>query len=920
MDPINEKAITLRQDATLSQDATPAAQRSQQDQLSTQHHRSKVNGLGMWSAWERNFSNKLKACLDLVDNAVDAALWDSDDEEDEEEDNENRPGKSLTQMERWKKQSGRINISTEKHRLAMCDYDDDENNGEGENSNGSETSRAKPPSLIIHDVLGNGGVGGRESNANKMNGNAGKDGDKTGDATGDDDNDFVLIDDENTMCLHNDCVHPVKELRKILDVYNSDKTDSAIGENGVGVKQAAAAMSDLSIVITTRIDEEPLMMNYGDDDDDENSTPRVRKCLISIGVLSKKMQSSDNCVIPSWTLPIEFYIDEHNEKKKKKQDNGDSGTGVSEYMGETCRPVLLRELANITAHNALLGKTMKEYGGAALQNRRKYGIQRLAKHIELMVTSSKTKGTKSIKAPHPHQYLMILHKFGKHQPNSKREKDNNSAKAAVVKARNELDDLLRDLADEMPKTYLHIPPAPYFRIKINRETLKFQYWERHLVELHQIPLIIDRKNDFRTSEDWLIPENPDDCYQVKVSIGFDPSRANPQGSASHHNTNSFIGGQSCSLLIFSRISGRLFLKHDDARGILRLTNSGTNFCQGLTVIVDDYEGHLPLTPTKESLAFGLEDYGKIHERNLYAWLGALANVYWTHFFTLFKTKTALGNAVRAKMHDVIQLEQAEAKDLPTLRDGSFSSVEKLYFSRERVKGSIRPYKSDDTTWTLGPHTLVKLMEKKTPKLKPKKSTPKKRRATETTLLAGLDGYDSDGNDLMEGAPPSSVFDSASGPQDSDGNPMRERLDGRPVRASSKPQRFDEIHESFSVTRKKRMKTTTKDDKGGDAALKKKLKDVRMELKETQAELNASKATCDDLQIQLEERGQAKSEERRKLRELRVALNTAEAAHKAELEGIKKDHAAKVEALMARIGELEGRKEVEVEEDSTSFLI
>lgn len=269
------------------------------------------------------------------------------------------------------------------------------------------------------------------------------------------------------------------------------------------------------------------------------------------------------------------------------------------------------------------------------------------------------------------------------------------------------------------------------------------------------------------------------------------------------------------------------------------------------------------------------------------------------------------------MGRVLQLEQREAKDLPTLRDGSFSSVEKLYFSRERVKDSIRPYKSDDTTWTLGPHTLIKLREKKSPKPTPKKSTPKKRAAD----TAGLDGYDSDGNDLMEGAPPPSIFDNANASQDSDGGTMRERRDGRPVRASTKPQRFDEIQQmQASNSRKKRMKAaaSTKDVSGGDAALKKRLKEMRIELKETQAELNASKATCDDLQIQLEEKGQAKSAERKKVRELKVALIRSEAVHKSELEGIKKEHAKKIDALMARIGELEGRKDLEA--DPSSFLI
>jgi hypothetical protein len=135
-----------------------------------------------------------------------------------------------------------------------------------------------------------------------------------------------------------------------------------------------------------------------------------------------------------------------------------------------------------------LGKTMREFGGAAAKNRRKYGIQRLAKHIELMVSSSSSssskKNNKKVKPPHPHQYLMILHKFGKHRSNDRHTKNSD---AAIAKARNELDDLLRDLAEEMPRTYLHIPPAPYFKVRVNREVLQFQYWERHVRTL-----LIDR--------------------------------------------------------------------------------------------------------------------------------------------------------------------------------------------------------------------------------------------------------------------------------------------------------------------------------------------------------------------------------------------------------------------------------------------
>lgn len=429
-----------------------------------------------------------------------------------------------------------------------------------------------------------------------------------------------------------------------------------------------------------------------------------------------------------------------------------------------------------------------------------------------------------------------------------------------------------------------------------------------LVELHQIPLIIDRRNDFRTAEDWLIPENEEDTYEIKVSIGFDPSRANPHGSqnSADGTSKNFIGGQACSLLIFSRISGRLFLKHDDARGVLRLTNSGTNFCQGLTIIVDDYEGHLPLTPTKESLAFGMEDYGKIHERNLYAWLSALANVYWTYFHNMYKTKRALGNAVKAKISRINQLEQKEAIDLPTLRFGTFSTVEKLCFSRERVKDSIRPYKSELTKWTSGPSTLVKLGEWKAPKPKKQPNAAKKRKASDLAL----DGYDSDGNDLMSGAPPPSVLDAVTNGETPDQDdtqkddapkaPVRERLDGRPVRATREPVRFEEMPEA--PKRKKRFKY--KGEIGGDPRFRKKLKDTEAELRETILELNASKATCDDLQMQLEEVEQAGTGESGRISQLQTQLNDAEAKHKAELQRVKDDYEKQMETLRVRLKELE----------------
>ena len=418
-------------------------------------------------------------------------------------------------------------------------------------------------------------------------------------------------------------------------------------------------------------------------------------------------------------------------------------------------------------------------------------------------------------------------------------------------------------------------------------------------------MVIDRKNDFRSAPDWIHPESEDDTYDIQVTIGFDPTRANPLRGQRQASENTFIGGQACSLLIYSRVSGRLFLKHDDARGVLRLNNSGTHYCQGLTIIVDDYEGNLPLTPTKESLAFGLEDHGTIHERNLYAWLGALASTYWTHFYNKYKTKGALGEAIKSKVGRVKELGREDGSILPTLKDGTFSTVKNVGFRKENVQGSIRSYNSVDTEWLPGPDTLIKFGAPVRPKPKklPKSSTTSaKVKRNLATSLSIMDGYDSEGNDLMTGMPPP------------EGTPGRERLDGRPVRSSGKPQRFDEIHD-IPGPRKKRVKTHDGkgkysqgkgSDNGSDEGLKKKLHEVQMELNETQTELNASKATSDDLQMLLEEREQSGNVERRKLFQLTNESNQTGEKHKAELQRIRTEHAEKVDELRERIVQLEAR--------------
>ena len=52
-------------------------------------------------------------------------------------------------------------------------------------------------------------------------------------------------------------------------------------------------------------------------------------------------------------------------------------------------------------------------------------------------------------------------------------------------------------------------------------------------------------------------------------------------------------------MCFLQHSGRLVQFKQDARDMIGLVNGGTDYCQALTVIIDDVHGKLPLDPTKQ---------------------------------------------------------------------------------------------------------------------------------------------------------------------------------------------------------------------------------------------------------------------------------------------------------------------------------
>jgi len=113
------------------------------------------------------------------------------------------------------------------------------------------------------------------------------------------------------------------------------------------------------------------------------------------------------------------------------------------------------------------------------------------------------------------------------------------------------------------------------------------------------------KFEINVSKNIAVREMADDSNWVRegdkltLFCGFDALRL-----AANNRPNT------CSLCIYSRKSGRLIEVKDDARDTLGLRSSGVDFAQGFTIIVDDTDGHLPLKPTKDGLAFSKHKNGE----------------------------------------------------------------------------------------------------------------------------------------------------------------------------------------------------------------------------------------------------------------------------------------------------------------------
>lgn len=400
------------------------------------------------------------------------------------------------------------------------------------------------------------------------------------------------------LVILNDSAKFIKPMAQVLEVYQSSKGNKSesIGENGVGLKQGCATLSDLSFALSK---------NRGQ---------------YSLGVLAKSLQREDGCVLPSFTF-TEF-------------------------------PTSL-DLKQTFAANPIVGECIAEYGNGDLD----CGIDRLLDHYEDMLKLN----------DRDYVFCVVLHEL-KH-----------SADSNVIAAMDEEDDeedqvnyaqnaegLMKKLKQELPRQYIHVPST--LDVRVNGEKVVFAFWQRRLVELSSFEIKIDPKRSLAKAEDWKDPTNG---YSLKVYAGFDPIRLNESSKGP------------ASLLIYSRQSGRLILEAEDCRSFLGLNASGTEFSQGLTILVDDFHGNLPLSPTKQDLAFGEESHGETHRQNLMSWLAGITKLYYNyHLGKMDKKQKGLLTAEIKSHYKTVQNAQQSSfaimKPLPECNLSTFENITCAY--------------------------------------------------------------------------------------------------------------------------------------------------------------------------------------------------------------------------------------------------
>ncbi|GKY95910.1 hypothetical protein MPSEU_000551600 [Mayamaea pseudoterrestris] len=481
------------------------------------------------------------------------------------------------------------------------------------------------------------------------------------------------------MVVTNSCKHPIADLKDILKAYNSEKKRSSngengdgddhhatsIGENGVGLKQGCATLSDLSFVLT-------------------KSRSGDVFCKFSLGVISKDLQKSSGVYLPSFDL-LELSHAQRNDLLER-------GNNIDNSL----HSLVFAKLQTLVETDPDVNHVLQVYGQGSV----KAGIHSLAKHYERMLLDWRNDA---------HVFTLVLHHL-KHSSSSSsasshleqvtHDNDDDNApspdnlKRIAVGLRTKpermdqaktVGEFLGMIREDLPKRYLHIQNS--FSVLVgnvnanvndNKMQVEFNYWQRRLVEMTHFQVIVNTQQPLSSEQmaqrSVVASENNgyatalgSNEYLLNVYLGFDADRC---ASDTEHKT--------AAMHCHSRKAGRLIKTFRDARNDLFLTSGGTQYCQGLTVIVDDVNGMLPLNPTKQDFAFGERAHGEVHRDNMVAMVGAVTKVYWTYHFevTHANRKELLSKQIKSLAKDVKRWKKNDSF-MPSISECNFSTISGL---------------------------------------------------------------------------------------------------------------------------------------------------------------------------------------------------------------------------------------------------
>jgi hypothetical protein len=425
----------------------------------------------------------------------------------------------------------------------------------------------------------------------------------------------------------------IPPLSEVLQVYKSNKglMKDSIGENGIGVKHACASLSDLSFIFCKRD------MEY-----------------LSVGILMKDLQQEKSIILPSFEWHHSVNIPEELEK-----------------------------MCTVT-HPHTWGKALEAYGDGDLDN----GINQCYRQM-LAIQEGEWKDQ-------PNVFTMLLNEL-KHEgldsiEDVHVENDDDTyrkeKKTSIEKSRA----LLTELQKKLPYLYLHLSK---FDVKVLKKSISSTYWERRLVELTKFELEIPMEEHWAKIHESLYKNDrvtniKDPSKIVRFFCGFNPFRAsdededNSSDDVEMETDLGMAGGRnvksaSLKVYLYSRQSGRLIKVEHDPRSKYGLGSGSTNYNQGLTIIVDDYNGTIPLNPTKQDTSYGQSSHGQIHSDNIQEWTAAIIHFYWTyHFETIAgESKRALSEACKSRKENIKQLMASPA--VYPLSGGNFIEYSNLQF-------------------------------------------------------------------------------------------------------------------------------------------------------------------------------------------------------------------------------------------------